>query len=51
MVGKKLERIEKIDVNFFFFLKGAGGGGGGGGWREGGRVNPKEPQNMLLSAT
>ena len=25
--------------------------GGGGGWGEGGRVNPKEPQNTLLSAT
>ena len=43
MIGKKLEGIQKIGVNFFFL------GGGGGGWSlgEGGGVFPNEHQNTL----
>ena len=46
MIGKKLEGIQKIGVNFFFF----GGGEGGGWWSlgEGGGVFPNEHQNTLL---
>ena len=40
MMGKKLEGIEKIDVNFFWRA---------GGWGEGGGVCPNEHQNTLLS--
>ena len=44
MIGKKLEGIQKIGVNFFFFW------GGSGGWSlgEGGGVFPNEHQNALL---
>ena len=32
MMGKKLEKMEKLGIIIIFF----GGGGGGGGWGEGG---------------
>ena len=37
MMGKKLEKIEKIGINFFFFLV----------WGEGGGMCPKQHQNTL----
>ena len=47
MMGKKLEKMEKLGIIIIIIF--FGGGGGGGVWGEGGWVCPKEHQNTLLS--